>query len=71
MSTTAQFKASLKKEKALLIDEIALLKNNVNLYKEERKAEWNEFKTTTKNHIEKIEKSLDTLNSFLKVKPGN
>jgi hypothetical protein len=66
MPTTAQFKTSLKKQRALLIDEISSLKANVLQYKKERKAERKEFKTKTTDHIEKIEGSLDILNDLIK-----
>ena len=66
MSTTTQFKTSLKKQRLLLKDEINLLKANLIEYKKERKLEWEEFKTKTTDHIDKIEKSLDILNDFIK-----
>ena len=59
MSTKAEAKEILKKEKTKLHKELSSLNKLLSDYKVERKANWKSFKNKMNNDIDKIEKLIN------------
>ena len=63
MSNKTKIKATSKKGKTKLLEEISSAKKSLSDYKTERKVDWKKFKNKMNDEIDKIEKSVDELTS--------
>lgn len=56
-------KENLKKEKAKLHEQLSFLKKAIGEFKVERRAKWKAFKSSMKDDVTKIKRSIDKLSA--------
>ena len=66
MAITRELKEIWKEDKVNLRNAISSLKKSMTDYKVERKSEWKSFKNKFNDDMDKIEKSLEKLNTLHK-----